>query len=109
MIFKEKDEMYKMLVRPVLHCGSESWPLKREDENMLQIFERKILRRIYGLIKENDIWRSRYNRELYKLYNKRDIRKVIREGQLSWLEHLFRMQEQNPCRKLTLHKPEGTS
>lgn len=25
-----------------------------------------------------------------------------------WLGHLFRMQEQNPCRELTLHKPENT-
>jgi hypothetical protein len=35
--------------------------------------------------------------------------KVITEvGRLRWLEHLFRVQEQNRCRKLTLHKPEGT-
>jgi hypothetical protein len=34
--------------------------------------------------------------------------KVIKVGRLRWLGHLFRMQEQNPCRKLTLHKPEGT-
>jgi hypothetical protein len=34
--------------------------------------------------------------------------KVIKIGQLRWLGHLFRMQEQNPCRKLTYHKPEST-
>jgi hypothetical protein len=34
--------------------------------------------------------------------------KVIKVRQLRWMGHLFRMQEQNPCRKLTLHKPEGT-
>jgi hypothetical protein len=34
--------------------------------------------------------------------------KVIKSGRLRWLGHLFRMQEQNPCRKLTLHKSEGT-
>jgi hypothetical protein len=38
---------------------------------MLRIFER-ISRRIYGPIKENCIWRSRYNHELYKLYNEPD-------------------------------------
>lgn len=80
----------------------------RKDENMLKIFERRILRRIYGSIKENGIWRSRYNHELYKLYNGPDIVKVIKVGQLRSLGHLFRMQEQNPCRTLTLHKPEGT-
>jgi hypothetical protein len=34
--------------------------------------------------------------------------KAIKVGRLIWLGHLFRMQEQSPCRKLTLHKPEGT-
>jgi hypothetical protein len=32
---------------------------------------------------------------------------VIKVVRLSWLGHLFRMQEQNPCRKFHLHKPEG--
>jgi hypothetical protein len=32
----------------------------------------------------------------------------IKSGRLRWLGHLYRMQEQSPCRKLTLHKPEGT-
>jgi hypothetical protein len=48
--------------------GSESLPLSK-DENLLQIFERIILRRIYGAINEGDIWRIRYNNELYKLYS----------------------------------------
>jgi hypothetical protein len=59
---------------------------------MLQISE-KILRRIYGPIKENGVGRSRYNHEVYKLYNEGDIVKVIKAGQLRWLEQLFRMHE----------------
>jgi hypothetical protein len=45
---------------------------------------------------------------LYKLYNETDTVKVDKVGRLRWLGQLFRMQKQNPCRKLTLHKPEGT-
>jgi hypothetical protein len=103
-----KCTLYKTLVRPILTYGSERWPLTRKDVSTLQIFERRIFRRIYGPIRENGIWRLRYNHELYKLYNEPDIVKVIKVGWLRWLGHLFRMQEQNPCRKLTLHKPEGT-
>jgi hypothetical protein len=33
---------------------------------------------------------------------------AIKSGRLSCLGHLFRMQEQGPCRKLTLHKPKYT-
>jgi hypothetical protein len=45
--------------------------------------------------------------ELYKLYNKPYIVKMMKVGRFKWLVYLFRMQEHNPCRKLTLHKPEG--
>jgi hypothetical protein len=64
--------------------------------------------RIYGPIKENGIWRSRWNHELYKLHNEPDIVEMIKVGQLRWLGHLYRIKEQNPCRKLTPYKPEGT-
>jgi len=33
---------------------------------------------------------------------------VGRAGKLVWLRHLCRMQEQDSCRILTFHKPEGT-
>jgi hypothetical protein len=103
-----KYALYKALGRPMLIYGSASWPLTRKDENMLRIFERRTLRRIYGPIKEKGIWRSRYNHDLEKLYNEPGTVKVIKAGRLRWMGHLFRMQEQNPCRKPTLHKPDGT-
>jgi hypothetical protein len=34
--------------------------------------------------------------------------RVIKIGRMRWLGQLFRMQELDPCRQLTLHKPEGT-
>jgi hypothetical protein len=36
---------------------------------MLNIFERKILRRIYGPLREGEQWRKIYKRELEELYN----------------------------------------
>jgi hypothetical protein len=79
-----------------------------KDENMLRIFERRILRKIYGSIKVNNAWISRYNHDLYQLYNEPGIMKIIKYGRLRWLGYLFIIQEQNPCRKLNLNKPEGT-
>ena len=60
--------IYKTLIRPVLMYGSETWVLNKADESHLGVFERKILRRIYGPICEEATWRSRYNEELYCLY-----------------------------------------
>jgi len=59
-----KMKIYKMLIRPVVTYGSETWTFTKSDGNLLRIFERKILRKIYGPIQEGDIWRIRNNEEL---------------------------------------------
>lgn len=33
---------------------------------------------------------------------------MVKTGRQRWLGHLFRTQELDPCRQLTLFKPEGT-
>jgi hypothetical protein len=42
--------------------------MNKADEGAINIFERKILRGIFGAIKEGGHWRRRYNNELYRLY-----------------------------------------
>ena len=59
-----KSHIYRTLVRPVVTYGSESWTLTMEEERALAVFERKILRKIYGPVKENELWRIRRNDEL---------------------------------------------
>ena len=61
-----------------------------------------------NLINDNCIWRTRYRNELYMLYDELDMLKVVKIGRLRWLGHLFRTQELDICRKLTLLKQEGT-
>jgi len=43
-----KTLLYKTLIRPVLIYGAETWVISKQDEHRLSIFERKILRIIYG-------------------------------------------------------------
>jgi hypothetical protein len=38
-----------------------------------KVFERKILRAIFGPANENGEWRIKYNNELYALYKESDI------------------------------------
>jgi hypothetical protein len=63
--------------------------------------------RIYGPICEAAIWRSRNNEELYRLYDETDLVTTIRITRLRLAEHIARMQDKLPCKKITLDKPES--
>ena len=80
------------MVRPVATYGSETWTLTKSDENLLRIFERKILRKIYGPVQEGDTWRIRYNEELNGFIKGKDIVKFIKAQRIRWLGHVKRME-----------------
>ena len=103
---KYKMIIYKTLIKPVLMYGVDTWILSKADGLCLGVFERKILR-IYGPICEGAIWRSRYNEELYHLYDETDLVSSIRITRLRWEGHIVQMQFNLPCNKITLDKTEG--
>jgi hypothetical protein len=67
-----------MGVRPVVTYGSESWTLTIEGERVLAVFERKMLRKIYGPVKENELWRIRRNDELEDRIKGKNIVRFIK-------------------------------
>jgi len=99
--------MYKTLINPVLMYGAETWVLSNVDELRLVVFERKILRRIYGPVCEEAVWRSRYIEEIYHLYDEADHVTIINIYRLRWAGHVIRIEDNLPCKKITLDKPEG--
>jgi hypothetical protein len=83
---KSKIILYKTLIRPVLTYASETWVLTTSDIKALFIFERKVLRSMYGPLKENNEWRIRYIYELNNLYEGMDIITFIK---VKWAGHIF--------------------
>jgi hypothetical protein len=59
------------------------------DEQRFLVFERKVLRKIYGPVKDKIIgkWRRRKNLELEALFSSSDILEVIRSRRLRWAGH----------------------
>jgi hypothetical protein len=53
--------------------ASETWVLKEAIIQKLLVFERKILRRIFGPTKENQVWTVKTNEELDKLIKLKNI------------------------------------
>jgi len=56
---QSKLKLYRTVIRPIVTYASETWVLKEAIIQKLLVFERKILRRIFGPTKENQIWRMK--------------------------------------------------
>jgi len=69
------------------------------------VFERKILRKIFGPTKEdNGIWRIKTNKELDEL-NHGSVINYVKAQPLSWSGHTNRMPETSIVRKIYNWKP----
>ena len=72
------------------------------DELRLCLFERKILRCIFGAEQENGVWRKRYNCELYRP----DIVNYIEVKRVAWAGHVVCVNNR-ALEQLFSTKPEG--
>ena len=86
-----KLQIYRTLVRLAVTYGSESWTLTIEEARQLAVFERKILRKTYGPVKENELWRIRRNNELEAIIKGENIVRFIKCQRIRWLGHIERM------------------
>jgi hypothetical protein len=73
------------------------------------MWNRKVLRKIYGPLYDNGIWRIRTNKELLVLYQELDTVAEIKKARLRWLGHVERMSKDRVIKKLYMSKPEGRS
>ena len=95
-----KIKIYKTLIRPVATYGCETWNVTTTDANKLRVFERKIIRRIYGPLCENNEWRIRTNAEIEDLLGQEDIIRFVKSQRLRWIGHLERMMETRMPKRL---------
>jgi hypothetical protein len=84
---KVKERIYRTIIRPVVIYGSEAWKLNLKEKQSLEIFERKVLRKIYGGKKIGQIWERRTNKEILELYGEPSISSVARVQRMRWLGH----------------------
>jgi len=102
-----KLKIYKSLMRPVVTYGCEAWTLTNRDEQHLRISERRILRKIFGPVQNEDgSERIRMNYELNELIRNADIVRFM-NSRIAWLGHVMWMDKRTPKRILQW-KPIGT-
>jgi hypothetical protein len=70
------------------------------------IFERKILRKIFGPTKEsNGLWRIKTNEELDDLIQQQNVLRFIKSQRLKWIGHVERMPQEREVTRINKWKP----
>jgi hypothetical protein len=81
--------------------------LSPSDEQKQDVFERKVLRRIYSPIQDGDTWRSRYNFELCALCKEPKLTTAIRIARLRWAGHMQCMEDEQTPKRFLYAKTSG--
>ena len=106
---KLKVKTYKTIILPVVLYGYEALSLTLREEHRLRMFENKVLRKIFGVKKDEitEEWRKLQNAELYALYSSPNIIRSLKSRRLRWAGHVARMeQSRNAYRVLVGNRRE---
>ena len=79
-----KIKIYRTIILPVVLYECETWLLTLRDERRLRVFENMMLRRIFGLNRDEVTgeWRKVHNGELNVLYCSPNIVRVIKSRRM---------------------------
>jgi hypothetical protein len=85
--------MYRSETLSVVLYGCEIWSFTLREERRLRVFEKRVLRNIFGP-KRDEVrgkWRKRHKEEFRDLYFSPNIVGVIKSRSMRWAGHVARM------------------
>ena len=101
-------KIYRIIILPVVLYGCETWSLTLREEHSLRVFENRVLRRVFGL-KRDEVtgeWRKLLNEELNDVYSLPNIVRVVKSRRMRWAGHVARMGEDRTVHRVLVGKPE---
>jgi hypothetical protein len=86
----------------VVVYGCETWSLTLREEHKLEVFENRVLRRIFGLKRDEAIggWRKLHNQKLHHLYCSPSIIIMMKSRRMRWARPVA-------CLRILVGKAEG--
>jgi hypothetical protein len=83
----------KTIILPVILYGCETWSLTLREEHRLRVFENRVLRRIFGLERDEVTgeWRKLHSEELHDLYPSPSIIRIMKSRRMRWAGHVARI------------------
>jgi PAS domain-containing protein len=105
----EKLRIYKTIRLPVALYGCETWSLVLREEHRLRVFGNRVLRRIYGLKRDEMTgkWRKLHIEELHDLYASPSIIRIIKSRRMRWAGHVALTGEKRNVCRLLIDELEG--
>jgi hypothetical protein len=79
-----KIRIYRTIILYVVLYGCETWSLTLREEHKLRVFEKRVLRRIFGP-KRDEVtggWTKLHNEELHNLYSSPSIIRMIKSRKM---------------------------
>ena len=94
---------------PVVLYGCEIWSLTLREERRLRMFEKTVLRRIFGskIDEVTGDFRKLHNEELNDLYCSPNIFRVVKWRRMRWARHVARKGEGRDVYRILVGKPKG--
>jgi hypothetical protein len=79
------------------------------EERRLRVFEKRVLRRIFGSNRDEVTveWRKLHNEELNDLYSSPSIVWMIKSRRMRWVGHVASMRDRRGVYRVLVGKPEG--
>jgi hypothetical protein len=79
----KKIKIYKTVILTVVLYGCKTWSLTLGEEHRLRVFENRMLRKIFGPKREEDVsWRKVHDDKLHSLYSSPNIVRVIKSRRM---------------------------
>jgi hypothetical protein len=104
-----KIKIYEIIIVPVVLYGCETFSITLREEHRLRVFEKRVLRRIFGH-KRDEVTgglRKLHNEELHGLYSSPSIVRVIKARRMRWATHVACMGEVRGAYNILVGRPEG--
>jgi hypothetical protein len=104
-----KVKIYETIILPVVLYECETWSVVLREEHRLRVFEKRVLREIFGP-NRNEVTGQRRklnNGEIHNLYSSPEIIRQIKSRRMRWAGHVARMEEGRNVYRFSVGKPEG--
>ena len=100
---RTKMKLYKIVVLPVLMCGCETWKMTKSNENILDVFQNKCLRKIHIIRWQDHIT----TKELLAKAEMSPVSQEVKRRGWKFIGHILRQDRTSNTRMALNWRPEG--